>query len=131
MRSPSNRSPSLCNDDNGVEEDWEDEDDEEAEEEDECDDDALSLAEASDAEDLLSLDEDLPEGLIEYDGSDADSDADVPEEEEEWGGIGGGKKRKRGDDDAKSRKKKLRSLPTFASYEDYAKLIDDEPEDNI
>ena len=107
-------------------------DDEEAEEEDERDDDdALSLAEASDAEDLLSLDEDLPEGLIEYDGSDADSDAEIPEEEEEWGGIGGGKKRKRGDDDAKSRKKKLRSLPTFASYEDYAKLIDDQPEDNI
>ena len=45
--------------------------------------------------------------------------------------LGGQCRRKRGDDDAKSRKKKLRSLPTFASYEDYAKLIDDEPEDNI
>ncbi|KAI0070805.1 CBF-domain-containing protein [Panus rudis PR-1116 ss-1] len=109
-------------------------DDEEAEggeekDDDEDGDDALSLAEASDAEDLLPLDADIPDGLIEYDGS------DVPENEnetEEWGGIGGNanKKRKRGDDE-KNKRKKLRSLPTFASYEDYAKLIEDGPEDDI
>ena len=45
------------------------------------------------------------------------------------------KKRKRedgeGKNSSKDRRKKLRSLPTFASYEDYAKLIEDGPEDNI
>ncbi|KAK7687630.1 hypothetical protein QCA50_008844 [Cerrena zonata] len=112
----------------GDDEDEDEKDEDEDEERD--DDDALSLAEDSDAEDLLSLDADVPEGLVEYDGSDVGSEDEAPQEEE-WGGIDGGKKRKRGDDDSKSKKKKLRSLPTFASYEDYAKLIEDEPEDNI
>lgn len=87
----------------------------------------LSLAEASDAEDLLSLDADVPDGLIEFDGSEAESEVD-----EEWGGISEttNKKRKRGDDE-KSKRKKLRSLPTFASYDDFAKLIEDGPEDNL
>jgi ribosome biogenesis protein MAK21 len=66
--------------------------------------DALSLMEASDNEDLIPL---VPDGLIEHD------DSDAGEKEEEWGGIGegtvGGRKRK--------------SLPTFASYENYAKMI--------
>ncbi|KIM44363.1 hypothetical protein M413DRAFT_25783 [Hebeloma cylindrosporum] len=102
-------------------------------------DDALSLIEGSDNEDLISLDGDLPDGLIEYDGSDA-SDEDVGGivvEEEEWGGIGGGssntdknKKRKR-EETSGEKRKKLRSLPTFASYEDYAKMIEDGPEDVI
>ncbi|KAI0739517.1 CBF/Mak21 family-domain-containing protein [Daedaleopsis nitida] len=91
--------------------------------------DNFSLAESSDAEDLLPLDADVPLGLIEYDGSDAESG-------EEWDGISAPArqkmgKRKREEDNAKSRRKKLRSLPTFASYEDYAKLIEDGPEDNI
>ncbi|KAH9946569.1 CBF-domain-containing protein [Amylocystis lapponica] len=94
--------------------------------------DALSLAEASDADDLLSLDAEVPMGLIEYDGSDR---PDVEQdEEEEWGGISGTdskpKKRKRGED-GKERRKRLRALPTFASYEDYAKMIEDGPEDNV
>ena len=102
-------------------------------EEDEEDDDVLSLVEGSDAEDLLSLDADVPDGLIEYDGSDA---GDGSDEAEEWGGFDAeeptSKKRKRSEaEDRKSRRKKLRSLPTFASYEDYAKLIEDGPEDNI
>jgi ribosome biogenesis protein MAK21 len=84
------------------------------------DEDALSLAEGSDNEDLLPF-----EGLITYDGSD----------EEEWGGIAtnedAGQKRKRGREEAKERRKKMRSLPTFASYEDYAKMIEHGPEDNI
>ncbi|EKM50179.1 uncharacterized protein PHACADRAFT_264762 [Phanerochaete carnosa HHB-10118-sp] len=94
---------------------------------DDDDDDALSLVEASDAEDLIPLDEDVPNGLIEYDGSNAEDEA------EEWGGISGStsKKRKRGGDEQDKKRKKLRSLPTFASYEDYAKLIEDGPEDNI
>ena len=83
------------------------------------------MAEQSDNEDLVPLD-DIPQGLIEYDGSDADS-------EEEWQGIDEGavsKKRKRNDEEA-SKRKKPRSLPTFASYEDYAKMIEEGPEDDI
>ena len=138
----------------GLDEDSEDgsgaelEDDEDDEDENEdmagaaraSDNDAFSLVEASDAEDLLDLDEVNPTGLVEYDGSDAGS---APEEE--WAGFGdgasevaGGGKRKRtaegegeGEGKGKSQRKKRRSLPTFASYEDYAKMIEDGPEDNV
>jgi ribosome biogenesis protein MAK21 len=91
------------------------------------DDDALALVEGSDNEDLVSLDGDIPEGLLEYEGSESSD-----HEDEEWGGIdvGKGKKRKRVDT-GRERRKKLRSLPTFASYEDYAKMIEGEPEDDI
>ena len=90
----------------------------EDDEEDEGEEDGL--AEESDNEDLLSLDGEVPEGLIEYDGT-------------EWGGVEleeAGEKRKRRDE-WKDRRKKLRSLPTFASYDEYAKLIEDQPEDHI
>lgn len=104
-------------------------DDSEAEEDEEmgADDDELSLVEGSDNEDLISLDGDIPGGLIEYHGSDAEED------EEEWEGINseegcGSKKRKRVEIKSE-RRKKLRSLPTFASYEDYAKIIEDGPDD--
>jgi ribosome biogenesis protein MAK21 len=90
--------------------------------------DILALAEGSDNDDLIDLDEDLPEGLIDYDGSGAEG---APEEEE-WAGFGGGQKRKREDENRyHGRRKKLRSLPTFASYEDYAKMIEDGPEDDV
>ncbi|KZT01908.1 CBF-domain-containing protein [Laetiporus sulphureus 93-53] len=95
--------------------------------------DDFSLAEASDAEDLLPLDTEIPMGLVEYDGSDAEGS----DQEEVWGGIGEdgskAKKRKRGEEkgSARSRKKKLKSLPTFASYDDYARMIEDGPEDNV
>ncbi|KAF5378151.1 hypothetical protein D9615_007633 [Tricholomella constricta] len=102
-----------------------DDDDSDSENEDQAkeeDDDALSLVEGSDNEDLISLNDDVPDGLIEWDGSDEEAD-------EEWGGIdgddgGGGKKRKR-EETSREKRKKLRSLPTFASYEDYAKMIED------
>lgn len=102
------------------------------EEADEADDDALSLVEDSDAEDLLPLDTEVPMGLIEFDGPE-DEDAD---EGEEWGGISAtaeqpNGKRKRDDGGRRAQRKKLRALPTFASYEDYAKMIEDGPEDNI
>ena len=107
----------------------EDEDLEERDgDEDAAEDDAFSLAEASDAEDLIPLDAEMPMGLIEYDGS------DVSDLQDEWGGIDAdqpAKKRKRPEADAKKSKKKLRSLPTFASYEDYARMIEDGPEDNL
>ena len=83
------------------------------------DDDDLSLAERSDAEEL-----------IDFDG---DSE-DASDNEEEWGGIGGDTKkrlRRQSGEDEKRKRKKLKSLPTFASYEDYAKMIEDELEDNI
>ncbi|RDX44650.1 CBF-domain-containing protein [Lentinus brumalis] len=112
----------------------EDEDKDEASDaENDADDaDAFSLVEESDAEDLLPLDAEVPMGLIDFDGSDSEGEAEA----EEWGGISSepaakGGKRKRDEDGKKAQRKKLRSLPTFASYEDYAKLIDDGPEDNI
>lgn len=87
------------------------------------DEDALALVEGSDNEDLVSLD-----GLVEFDGG-------SESEEEEWGGIASvdsvGMKRKRENEEKRGRRKKLRSLPTFASYEEYAKMIEDGPEDDI
>ncbi|KAH9041614.1 CBF-domain-containing protein [Lactarius pseudohatsudake] len=92
------------------------------------DDDEPSLLEDSD--DLLDLAE-ASVDLIEYDVADSDA--------EEWTGLGGGadvadNKRKRGrggNDGAPARRKKHRSLPTFASYEDYARMIEDGPEENL
>lgn len=102
------------------------------EQDDDEDDEDLSLAEGSDADDLINLDDDIPEGLVEYPGSES---GEGDGEGGEWTGFGGGDagtKRKRGGkhDDGK-KKKKLRSLPTFASYEDYAKMIEEGPEDDI
>ncbi|KAJ6500610.1 CBF/Mak21 family-domain-containing protein [Mycena sanguinolenta] len=126
--------PRVAGDDDLMEEsdevpsDLEDDEDSSQNDDDEDNDDALSLAEGSDNEDLVPLDADFP-GLIDYDGSDEEAD-----EEAEWGGISqgdeGGKKRKRADS-SNQKRKKLRSLPTFASYEDYAKMIEDGPEDDI
>jgi len=96
------------------------------------DEEALSLVEASDNEDLVSLDGDVPEGLIEHDGSDVSDEEAV--EEREWDGISGsaGNAKKRKSEESKGgKRKKLRSLPTFASYDDYAKLIEEGPEDDI
>ncbi|KAG7085891.1 hypothetical protein E1B28_003425 [Marasmius oreades] len=84
----------------------------------------LSLAELSDNEDLVALDD--IQGLVEYDGSGSER------EKEEWGGIGSDStKRKRKTEEKGRKRKKLRSLPTFASYEEYAKMIEDGPEDDI
>jgi ribosome biogenesis protein MAK21 len=98
------------------------------------DDDQLSLVEGSDADDLIPLDEALASDLIDYNGSQA-SDNNENEDYEEWSGVGGSSnpnvnKRKRGEEKRET-KKKLKSLPTFASYEDYAKLIENGPEDDI
>ena len=66
-----------------------------------------------------------------------DSSSGENEEEGEWSGFGGdslalGEKRKRkGGKEEQKKRKKVRSLPTFASYEDYAKLIEEGPEDDI
>lgn len=92
------------------------------------DDDEFSLLEASD--DLLDPAE-ASVDLIEYDAIDCG--------EEEWTGLGSGvdvtdNKRKRsrgGKDGTPARRKKFRSLSTFASYEDYARMIEDGPEDDL
>ncbi|KIY43200.1 CBF-domain-containing protein [Fistulina hepatica ATCC 64428] len=91
------------------------------------DDEDDGLAETSDNEDLTPFDG----GLIEFDGSENAGGED--ENEDEWGGVDDSfKKRKRStQSDDKLRRKKLKSLPTFASYEDYAKMIEDGPEDDI
>ncbi|KAG2347313.1 CBF-domain-containing protein [Suillus weaverae] len=89
--------------------------------------DDFSMVEASDNEDLLGLDE-VPRGLIEYDGI---ADGDGGDGEEQWNGFGSTKKRKQENESKREKRKKLRSLPTFATYEDYAKMIEDGPEDDI
>ncbi|EJD02239.1 CBF-domain-containing protein [Fomitiporia mediterranea MF3/22] len=106
------------------------------EEEDEDEEDALSLAESSSAEDLISLsDINLPEGLIEFNSS--DDEGEDGGETGEWGGFESTQPKKRKHDkmqetdDQLNKKKKRRKLPTFATYEDYAQLIEGEPEDNI
>lgn len=123
-----------------------DEDEDEDEDEGGTEDD-VSLAEGSDDDDLLAVD-DIP-GLLEYDGSDVESDDGVgggtgdgeQDEDEDWGGLGPGdeRKRKRGgrrpvqtEESGRSEigsnkgRKKRRTLPTFASYEEYAKMIEED-----
>ena len=105
------------------------------------DSDALSLAERSSAASLVALsDVELPDGLIAYHSdSDVPSGAEDAEEDEEWGGFdadAGSAKRKRKLGNAKTKdkggkKRRLRALPTFATYDDYAALIEGAPEDNI
>ena len=113
---------------------------EEPSEDDDEDDDKFSLVELSDAEDLIPLDEAeamvFQDGVIEWPGDESDL-SEGEDEDEEWTGFGNGssipgKKRKRNDGEVEQKKrKKVRSLPTFASYEDYAKLIEEGPEDEI
>jgi ribosome biogenesis protein MAK21 len=93
------------------------------------DDGADSLAEGSDAEDLLDLDAEVPIGLIPFNGAVSEEEQ---EEGEEWGGVDvKSKKRSAKGDERIAKRRKLRSLPTFASAEDYAAIIDAEPEDNL
>lgn len=80
----------------------------------------------------FSFDED-PDDLIEFDEDEGglEEDGEEDEEEEEWGGIEeSAKKRKNGKDRAQGRKRQ-RTLPTFGTYEDYARMIEDGPEDSI
>lgn len=101
------------------EDDDEEEDDEDDEDEDESDgDDFPDLDE--DEDDLIPLDE-MPN--IELGGSDSE------EEEEEEDPTAGAKRKRR--EERKERRKKRREMPAFASAEDYAALIDGEPDENI
>jgi ribosome biogenesis protein MAK21 len=79
--------------------------------------------EASDADDLTDLDPEVPLDF-EQPGSVALGSST----------FSGGIKRKRkgpGKGDVPTRNKRPRALPTFASYEDYAQMIEDDPEENV
>jgi ribosome biogenesis protein MAK21 len=117
--------PKVAGDDNDLLEDSDEQvsdNDENAETEDD------TLAEHSDNEDLLPFN-----GLIEYDGSEEEEDGSG----EEWRGIGATRhnnKRKRGEEERSGftqKTKRRKSLPTFANYEDYAKMIEDGQEANL
>ena len=85
-------------------------------------DDLLSLLEGSNNEDLISLDEDVPDGLVEYDGSDEEAHT----QDEEWGGSGGWFQQEMQIEGVTgAKRKKPRFLPTFASNEDYVTMIED------
>ena len=100
--------------------------------EDESEDDRWGSGFDEDEDDLVGSDSDGPSGLLHF-GCDGEA-----QEEEEWGGIGTGatvarKKRKAEEqpDGRRRKKRRLRDLPTFASVEQYAKLIDEADEENL
>lgn len=87
------------------------------------DEDEGSKAEGSDSFGDMLEDED---DLIPF-------DEDASQDEDEWGGLSESKKRKNNKETEGGRKKKRRlaGVPTFASYEDYAKMIDEAPEEDL
>ncbi|CAE6341998.1 unnamed protein product [Rhizoctonia solani] len=79
-------------------------------------------------DDLGDSDEEIefaedPEDLIEISGDDASSSDEEA--------VRGKRKKTSTADSKREKRKKLRRLPTFASAEDYAKMIDEAPEDDI
>jgi ribosome biogenesis protein MAK21 len=79
------------------------------------------------AADLLGSDDEAPDGLLHFSSEEGG---------ETWGGIGATVlgKRKGGKEEAvkaNKKKRRLKDLPLFASVEDYARLIDGQPEDNL
>jgi ribosome biogenesis protein MAK21 len=86
-------------------------------------DDGFSFGEASDADDLMVLDPEVPVDFEQPGSVTLGSSTFI-----------GGIKRKRkgpGKGDVPTRNKRPRALPTFASYEDYAQVIEDDPEENV
>lgn len=89
-------------------------------------------------DEIHPLDDDEADAMDEEDDSNASDDAlvgliDVESEEgsdADWGGLTGEKRKKGKEDKEQSGTKKKRkvALPTFASYEDYAKMIDEAEE---
>ena len=91
-----------------------------------------------DEDDLVSdLDRDGPTGLIEYPSGSSDTE----DEQEsvalgEWQGFRSEQKapkrrRETKASDGKKKRRKLGTLPTFASYEDYAAMIEGSREEDI
>lgn len=86
----------------------------------------FSSAEVSDTDELEYLDAEVPVNLANRERAASATQVSSV--------FGDGKKRKRkvpGNEDSRIRKKKLRALPTFASYEDFAQIIENEPEENV
>ena len=84
----------------------------------------LSVTDASDADDSANPPAKAPVDPTKSDGADSDAEQTC---------FSHDMKRKRNDsrrEDARTQRKKLRSLPAFANYEDYACLIEDGPEEN-
>lgn len=86
-----------------------------------------------DEDDIVShSDGDEPPGLIDFPSGVSGEEAT---EEEEWQGLGRGdeqKTRKRGrEKEEAGTKKKRQRLATFASYEDYAEMIENAKDDDI
>lgn len=91
---------------------------------DDSEDSPLDLLEEDD--DLIGSDGENPTGLIEY-FSEGSKGSDG-----EWQGVDSTQKaHKRAREDDGKRKKKRQKLATFASYEDYAEMIEDGKEDDI
>ncbi|TDL17071.1 CBF-domain-containing protein [Rickenella mellea] len=82
------------------------------------------MAEESDEDDLIDLESAIPDGLLEYQSS-SSQDGD------EWEGFGNGAKKRKREGDTGRGKKKLRSLPVFASYDEFEAMIEDGPEDML
>lgn len=81
-------------------------------------------------DDMLEDEDDLI-GLDELGQSDSDDDEEASSG---WGGVSGRKRKQSKDEEGdkkKKKRKKMGSLPTFASYADYAKLIDEAPEEDL
>ncbi|KAG9032597.1 hypothetical protein FRB95_001183 [Tulasnella sp. JGI-2019a] len=81
-----------------------------------------------DDEDVVPLEFSDMDGVQDGDGGSSGTDDDA------WEGVSGVKRKKgkdeKGKDDAGSKKKKRKvALPTFASYDDYAKMIDEAGEE--
>jgi len=119
----------ISEDDDSIPADLDDDDEESSGE----DEDALSvsdqLSEVDEGSSILELEED--EDLLDL--ADVFSQGSSPSENEDWSGVdpSAGEKRKQEDSSSAGRKKRRINLPTFASYEDYATLIDNSPEDHI
>jgi len=85
----------------------------------------FSFSEASETVDSVHIDTEVPVDLTKRRQADSAVEESLV--------SGGGKKRRRngsGKEDVLIRKK-LRALPTFASYEDFAQMIEDEPEEYL
>ncbi|KAK4508637.1 hypothetical protein PRZ48_002376 [Zasmidium cellare] len=83
--------------------------------------DGLDDNDADEMDELPELESDEDAMLDDEDEVPVEESEEEEQEEEETNAARNKKKRKE--------KKKLKSLPTFASAEDYAKLLDDEPDD--
>lgn len=86
-----------------------------------------------DENDIITDEGGDPTGLVAFSSGSSDEDSDAEADGDEWQGFGSDvKTRKRGrNKEAAERKKKRRKLATFASYEDYAAMIEKSQEDNI